>query len=333
MPDLDSVHDAVERLEWADSKQEETSESRRWALTRRTALTGGAAGIAAFMIEACGGGSSSSSAASTDVFGSHPSYKFTFVNHVTTNPFFVPTQYGAEDACKLLGCSYQWTGSATSNVSEMVNADQQRDHRQGRRDRVVADRPDRVQRAGPEARCSQGSRSSPTTPTQPATTRLAYIGQDLFVSGQQMGQHIVELRAVRRRHRAVHRDAGLAQHPAADRRRQGHARRATRTSRRRGRHRRRRPARADGDQRPAARATRTPRACSRSTPAAPRASPRRSRSRASRARASGGGYDLTPITEQLLAAGYIEFTIDQQPYLQGFLPILRAVHVQGVAGR
>jgi len=36
----------------------------------------------------------------------------------------------------------------------------------------------------------------------------------------------------------------------------------------------------------------------------------------------GGGYDLTPITEQLLAAGDIDFTIDQQPYLQGFLPIL-----------
>jgi simple sugar transport system substrate-binding protein len=36
----------------------------------------------------------------------------------------------------------------------------------------------------------------------------------------------------------------------------------------------------------------------------------------------GGGYDLTPITEALLAAQYIDFTIDQQPYLQGFLPIL-----------
>jgi simple sugar transport system substrate-binding protein len=36
----------------------------------------------------------------------------------------------------------------------------------------------------------------------------------------------------------------------------------------------------------------------------------------------GGGYDLTPITEQLLAAGEIQFTIDQQPYLQGFFPIL-----------
>jgi len=37
----------------------------------------------------------------------------------------------------------------------------------------------------------------------------------------------------------------------------------------------------------------------------------------------GGGYDLTPITQQLLAAGSIQFTIDQQPYLQGFLPILQ----------
>jgi simple sugar transport system substrate-binding protein len=37
----------------------------------------------------------------------------------------------------------------------------------------------------------------------------------------------------------------------------------------------------------------------------------------------GGGYDLTPITEQLLAAGEIDFTIDQQPYLQGFYPILQ----------
>ncbi len=38
------------------------------------------------------------------------------VNHVTTNVFFTPTQNGAADACKLLGCSYTWTGSATSNV-------------------------------------------------------------------------------------------------------------------------------------------------------------------------------------------------------------------------
>jgi len=36
----------------------------------------------------------------------------------------------------------------------------------------------------------------------------------------------------------------------------------------------------------------------------------------------GGGYDLTPVTQKLLAADQMDFTIDQQPYLQGFLPIL-----------
>jgi simple sugar transport system substrate-binding protein len=35
-----------------------------------------------------------------------------------------------------------------------------------------------------------------------------------------------------------------------------------------------------------------------------------------------GGYDLTPITQKLLAQDQLDFTIDQQPYLQGFLPVL-----------
>jgi simple sugar transport system substrate-binding protein len=37
----------------------------------------------------------------------------------------------------------------------------------------------------------------------------------------------------------------------------------------------------------------------------------------------GGGYDLDPNTQKLLGKGQIDFTIDQQPYLQGFLPILQ----------
>ena len=49
-------------------------------------------------------------------------YKITFVNHVTTNPFFTPTTYGIEDACTFFGCSYQWTGSQSSTVTEMVSA-------------------------------------------------------------------------------------------------------------------------------------------------------------------------------------------------------------------
>ena len=45
-----------------------------------------------------------------------------FVNHVTTNPFFVPTIYGIEDASAILGTTHQWTGSEGSDIGEMVNA-------------------------------------------------------------------------------------------------------------------------------------------------------------------------------------------------------------------
>jgi simple sugar transport system substrate-binding protein len=35
----------------------------------------------------------------------------------------------------------------------------------------------------------------------------------------------------------------------------------------------------------------------------------------------GGGYDLLDQTVQLVNKGALAFTIDQQPYLQGFLPV------------
>src|SRR5271169_2258126 len=97
----------------------------RRSFLQRTALTGVAAGSVGTLLSACGSSSSSSasgSSSSDSIFGSHPSYKFVVVNHVTTNSFFVPTQYGIQDACKLLGCSYQWTGSESSNVGQMVTA-------------------------------------------------------------------------------------------------------------------------------------------------------------------------------------------------------------------
>jgi simple sugar transport system substrate-binding protein len=57
------------------------------------------------------------------MFASHPKYKFTFVNHVTTNTFFTPTRYGMADAATLLGIpTPQWTGSEDSIVSQMVTA-------------------------------------------------------------------------------------------------------------------------------------------------------------------------------------------------------------------
>src|SRR3954451_12884539 len=195
MSDEDKLDDVLERLEWDDARREARPDSKLWAATRRTALTAGAAGIAALALEACGGGKGSSTA-STNVsgatFGKAPKYKFTFVNHVTTNPFFVPTKYGAEDACKLLGCSYQWTGSESSNVREMVNA----------MNSAVTSGSNGIGVCLVDLKAFNGPTQKALDAKIPVlgynadaagNARLAYIGQDLFVSGQEMGKHIVDL--------------------------------------------------------------------------------------------------------------------------------------------
>src|ERR1700716_4730271 len=92
----------------------------RRRLFRTAAIATTAATIPGFLA-ACQS-SASSGGGGQGNFPSHNKWKFVFVNHVTTNPFFVPTQYGIEDAASLLGCKSQWTGSASSNVTEMVNA-------------------------------------------------------------------------------------------------------------------------------------------------------------------------------------------------------------------
>jgi simple sugar transport system substrate-binding protein len=196
----DVVHEAVERLEWQE-RTDEPSPIDRWrTVTRRTALTGGAAGITAFLLNACGGDNkSSTSKAAQDggtpasgVFGEGNKLKFTFVNHVTTNPFFVPTKYGAEDACKLLGCSYQWTGSESANVNEMVNAFNS----------AVSAKVDGIAVALVDLKAFNGPIQKALDAGIPVvgynadaadSGRLSYIGQDLFVSGQEMGKRIVDL--------------------------------------------------------------------------------------------------------------------------------------------
>src|ERR1700742_276544 len=88
-------------------------------LPRRALMRGVTIGGAAALLAQAG---TQARAADAGPFPEHPRWKFVFVNHVTTNPFFVPTQYGIQDACALLGCDYQWTGSETSDVAQMVNA-------------------------------------------------------------------------------------------------------------------------------------------------------------------------------------------------------------------
>ena len=125
-------------------------------------------------------------------FPATPKYRFVFVNHVTTNPFFTPTQYGAEDASALLGTTYQWTGSKTADVAEMVNA--MNTAISGKADGIAVAIIDPQAFNGPtEKALAAGIPVVSYNADDPNNARLSYIGQDLFLSGQEMGKRIVEL--------------------------------------------------------------------------------------------------------------------------------------------
>ena len=92
----------------------------RGALLKRLAVGGAALSVPT--LAAAQTALAAPDAATANVFPKHPKWKFAFINDVTTNPFFVPTQYGAADAAKLTDTTYTWTGSTKADVGEMINA-------------------------------------------------------------------------------------------------------------------------------------------------------------------------------------------------------------------
>jgi simple sugar transport system substrate-binding protein len=322
MSDSDLVDDAIERLEWDEAKEEPTPESRFRAFTRRAALTGGAAGIAAAALQACGGGGTTTAASgggtAASLFKPSASYKFTFVNHVTTNPFFVPTKYGAADACSLLGCSYQWTGSQSSNVSEMVNAFNS----------AVTAGVDGIAislvdlhafNAPVESALSKGIPVVAYNADAAGNARLAYIGQDLFVSGQEMGKRILGLVPSGDIALFIATPGALNIQPRIDGAKQSIGSKLTVDTI------------ATGAAVPQELSTIQSYAQSHSSvkgmfavdAGSTQGVAQTIQKQGLKGKVHGGGYDLLKPTEELLQKGYIDFTIDQQPYLQGFYPVLQ----------
>ena len=327
MSELDPVNDALERLEWQDAREDETPQSRLKGITRRAALTGGAAAMVSTAIAACGGdgnkpasSKAQSGTPASGIFKGSGNQKFVLVNHVTTNPFFVPTRYGAEDACKLLGCSYQFTGSKNSNVNEMVNAFNTAVTSGA--DGIAVCLVDKKAFNQPvEAALKAKIPVLAYNADEPSNGRLAYIGQDLFVSGAEMGKRIKELvpsgdvalfiatpgqsniqpridgaKSVLDKVSAIktHVITTGAELPAELTVINSYAQSHPETK---------------GYFAVDAGSTQG---------LAQTIQKQKLRDKD----VKGGGYDLTPVTQKLLAADQIDFTIDQQPYLQGFYPIL-----------
>jgi simple sugar transport system substrate-binding protein len=178
----------------------EASGIDRRALLRRSALAGGGAALAA-ALAACGKSSDDDNASSNNGaaaskggagnFPPTPKYKFVFVNHVTTNPFFTPTQYGIEDASALVNTTFQWTGSKTADVSEMVNA--MNAAISAKADGIAVCLVDQKAFNAPTDKALDAGIPVVSYNADTPNNRLAYIGQDLFLSGVEMGKRIVEL--------------------------------------------------------------------------------------------------------------------------------------------
>ncbi len=160
-------------------------------MARRGVLQGAALGSAMALLA----GGRTARAAAAEPFPGHPRWRFVFVNHVTTNPFFVPTQYGIEDACDLLGCDHQWTGSANSDVAEMVNA--MNAAVAAKASAIAIPIIDPKAFNGPTERALAAGipvfAYNADSPAGSVNKRLAYIGQDLYQAGALMGQRIVNM--------------------------------------------------------------------------------------------------------------------------------------------
>jgi simple sugar transport system substrate-binding protein len=321
MTDTDQAHDAAELLDYTERSEVHRPGFDRRAFLRRTALTGVAAGSVGTLLSACGASGSSSGGGSASVFGSHKSYKFVFVNHVTTNPFFTPTQYGAADASKLLGCSYQWTGSESSNVNQMVNA--MNSAVTGGADGIAVALIDlHAFNAPVEAAIKAGIPVVAYNADAAGNARLAYVGQDLKKAGEEMGKRIVSAvgsgdvalfiatpgsanlqpriegaeKAIRASGKAIniHTVATGAAVPSEESTIDAYWLGHTSTK---GMY------AVDGG----------------STESLAKVMQKHGLA----GKVKAGGFDLTEQTQKLLSEGIIEFTIDQQPYLQGFLPVLQ----------
>src|ERR671917_274462 len=311
-----------------------------YRLGRRQFLSATALASAGLLLAGCrqeaaqqasqGGGGSGGSGGN---FPDTPEYNFVFVNHVTTNPFFVPTQYGIEDAQALLGTTSQWTGSETSVVREMVDA--MNSAISGNADGIA------VSVVAPEAfnepiqnALDQGipvisyNANGKGTGTNPA---LAYVGQDLFLSGVEMGKRIVDLVGEGLVALFIATPGQLNIQPRID-----GAKQAIEDSG------------ANIEIQQVTTGAELPDELSRieawynghkdvagmfAVDAGSTQGVAQVMEQAGLAEQGvrAGGYDLQPQTLQLMKAGHIDFTIDQQPYLQGFFPVMQ-LYLYNISG-
>ena len=311
-----------------------------YRLGRRQFLAASALASAGLLLSGCrqeaaqqasqGGGGAGGSGGN---FPDTPEWNFVFVNHVTTNVFFVPTQYGIEDAQALLGTTSQWTGSETSVVREMVDA--MNSAISGNADGIAVSVVDPeafnepIQNALDQDIPVIAYNANGEGPgTNPA---LAYIGQDLFQSGVEMGKRIVNLVDEGLVALFIATPGQLNIQPRIDGARQAiedsganiEIQQVT-TGAEITEERSRIEAWYNGHKDVAGMFAVDAGSTQGVAQVMEQAGLHEQGVRA-------GGYDLTPEILKLMSENHIDFTIDQQPYLQGFFPVMQ-LYLYNISG-
>ena len=178
----------------SDQQQERIGHS---GMTRRDTLrwlgAGGGAAAAGIALAACTSGNSSAAGDGAGNFPSAPTWKFVFVNHVTTNSFFVPTRTGSQTPRRCSACQTpQWTGSTRTATSRRWSARSTPPSTAARTaSRSRSPTPTRSS-SRPRRALGKGIPVIAYNATAPNNYPLAYVGQDLYQSGVLMGQRIAQ---------------------------------------------------------------------------------------------------------------------------------------------
>lgn len=256
-------------------------------------------------------------------FPKHPTWRFFFVSHLTTSPLFVPLQYGLQDACALVRCTYTWTGSARGDTGEVVKAVQSAIKSKAGGIALPLIDPDALSRSLEDARDAGIPVVAYHADASAGERTLPFVGQNAYSAGLQIGDRIGKL--VRRGEVALlvaERDVG-----PVERRLSGAIAGVRRT--------------APGVRLRVIATTRDPYEASDRIDHYVKAQKRLRglfplelvpsegtgravvkhdlRSKGVRA----GGYGVLPATLDLIRGGQMAFTLDEQPYLQGFVPAVQ----------
>jgi len=246
-------------------------------------------------------------------FAGHPRWRFVLVSHRTTDPLLVATQFGAQDAASLLGVDVEWTGAPSGSVKDTIASLQS----------TIASKPDGIAVSRPDPPAFDATVGGAVKAGIPlvsfdvggAGRRLSYVGQDHYSAGRAAAAAIaaaagtgdvlllapqMDDAGTRRRIDGARRElqrtrltASLTQSDARPSSLAAAARRATRL--------------------------RAILAFDATTTALAGAYVQE---KGLAGRVYAGGFDLLPNHHDLVAGGYLDFVVDMQPYLLGFLPVL-----------